>query len=186
MRRTSVAEERWPETPSAPRAGDAPIMRAYAKDPSVLHRVLKEIESADLKALRTLWSVHLGSAVPKLSAREILARLLAWKIQETVLGGYDAWTKRRLRELAQAFERDPAYAVPTPVSLRPGIVLTREWQGIQHRVLVQDKGFLHQGTVYTSLTKVARAITGTAWSGPRFFGLEAEAQRTSGGMEKRP
>jgi hypothetical protein len=55
--------------------------------------------------------------------------------------------------------------------------LSREWRGVTHRVLVLDQGFEHQGTRYGSLSEVARAITGTRWSGPRFFGLEAEQAR---------
>ena len=53
----------------------------------------------------------------------------------------------------------------------------REWNG-QHRVMVLDDGFAWNGSTYRSLSKVARAITGTRWSGPRFFGAEEVAAET--------
>ena len=55
--------------------------------------------------------------------------------------------------------------------LKPGTVLTREWRGKSQRVLVVDAGFAWMGKTYDSLSKVAFAITGTKWNGPRFFGL---------------
>jgi hypothetical protein len=47
----------------------------------------------------------------------------------------------------------------------------REWNGHAHRVMVVDQGFAWSGKTYDSLSKVAFAITGTKWNGPRFFGL---------------
>ena len=70
-----------------------------------------------------------------------------------------------------AAEGEPAPA-PATVRLKPGTTLVREWHGRTHTVLVlADGGFEHQGRRYASLTRLARAITGARWSGPRFFGL---------------
>jgi hypothetical protein len=92
------------------------------------------------------------------------------------MGDLDGETVRFLRQLesmsskqaaiplTQAFERhkrDPS----------PGTVLTREWEGQHHRVMVLDGGFVWQGRSYRSLSEIAKAITGTKWNGPRFFGL---------------
>jgi DUF2924 family protein len=55
--------------------------------------------------------------------------------------------------------------------LKPGTLLRREWQGVLHSVIVAKHGFAWNGSTYGSLSEVARAITGTRWSGPRFFGL---------------
>lgn len=57
------------------------------------------------------------------------------------------------------------------IELKAGTILSREWNGITHRVIVVDDGFLWDGTRYDSLSAIAFAITGTRWSGPRFFGL---------------
>ena len=62
-------------------------------------------------------------------------------------------------------------------SLRAGTILVREWRGVTHRVLVLDEGFEHEGKRYGSLSEAARAISGTHWSGPRFFGLEKRPAR---------
>jgi hypothetical protein len=57
------------------------------------------------------------------------------------------------------------------VHLLEGTKLLREWRGLTHEVTVIEGGYEHQGKRYRSLSAVARAITGTQWSGPLFFGL---------------
>jgi len=59
-------------------------------------------------------------------------------------------------------------------TLKPGARLIREWNGSSHIVEVVEDGFLWNGKRYRSLSAIARAITGTRWSGPRFFGLDPE------------
>jgi hypothetical protein len=67
---------------------------------------------------------------------------------------------------------------PSPgTGLRAGTILVREWRGMTHRVLALDEGFEHDGKRYGSLSEVARAISGTRWSGPRFFGIEERQPR---------
>jgi hypothetical protein len=58
--------------------------------------------------------------------------------------------------------------------LQPGTILVREWDGKSQRVAVLDQGFAWNGTTYRSLTEIALSMTGTRWSGPRFFGLGRE------------
>jgi hypothetical protein len=57
---------------------------------------------------------------------------------------------------------------------RPGSILVREWQGTTHRVTIVADGFLWNGGTHSSLSAIARAITGTKWNGPRFFGLRED------------
>jgi hypothetical protein len=59
--------------------------------------------------------------------------------------------------------------------VKPGTHLARDWHGRTHHVLVTDDGFLYQERRYLSLSQVATAITGTKWSGPRFFGLKRKS-----------
>jgi hypothetical protein len=101
--------------------------------------------------------------------------MLAWHLQAAAFGDLEPETRRRLKQLAKAGQRN---GVPRASSagLRPGTVLLREWQGVRHGVEVTRDGFLHAGKRYRSLSQVARAITGTRWSGPRFFGLPARAE----------
>jgi len=113
--------------------------------------------------------------------------LIAWKLQSKALGGLNAETGMRLSRLKSAMVKGKEAELSPSVGLGVGTILTREWKGIEHRVLVLDHGFEHQGETYGSLSMVARAITGTQWSGPRFFGLEAGqaiAQGPSEGAEK--
>ena len=58
-------------------------------------------------------------------------------------------------------------------SLKPGARLVREWHGRTHTVTVTEDGFEYAGTVYASLSTIAKKITGAHWSGPRFFGVSA-------------
>jgi len=102
--------------------------------------------------------------------------MLAYRLQAEAMGDLDAETVRFLKQvdlapskqaavpLMQAFERRTR-------DLSPGTVLTREWSGQHHRVMVLDGGFVWEGRTYSSLSEVAKVITGTKWNGPRFFGL---------------
>ena len=98
-------------------------------------------------------------------SRELLARLLAWRIQADAFGGLDATTIRLLKS-----DRLPA----PRLTLAPGMRLARDWQGRRHEVEVLEKGFAYAGTAYRSLSEVARVITGTRWNGLRFFGLREQ------------
>jgi len=89
-----------------------------------------------------------------------------------VLGDLDRATIRSLEQIASA-GRIASAPVPAPGArpLKAGTLLRREWNGVLHAVTVAPDGFAWDGATYSSLSKVARAITGTRWNGPRFFGL---------------
>ena len=97
---------------------------------------------------------------------------VAYRMQELTLGGPRPQTQRRLRQIVQEFKKTGATRVRTGPELKPGTRLLREWQGRTYEVLVLDDGFSWQGKHYRSLSAIARKITGTAWSGPLFFGLK--------------
>jgi Protein of unknown function (DUF2924) len=108
-------------------------------------------------------------------------RVIANQLQEATLGGLLPRVKRKLAALAGNAENDPKGSALTPMArLKPGSKLVRTWYGQTHSVLVLDDGFEHHGKRYTSLTQVASALTGTHWSGPRFFGLVTPQQPTRG------
>ena len=92
-----------------------------------------------------------------------------------------AATKRKLRVLARAHQRKKrsAQLPAASTNLRPGTVISKQWRGAQHVVIVLGDGFQHQGKVYGSLSHVAREITGTRWNGPAFFGLRQGHGRTA-------
>lgn len=125
---------------------------------------VRALESLDLHCLRDEWRRRYGEP-PKMRSKELLARLLAWRIQADAFGGLDATTIRLLKT-----DRLP----PPKPRLAVGTRLAREWQGRRHEVDVLEEGFRYDGGDYRSLSQVARAITGTRWNGLRFFGLREQ------------
>jgi len=103
-----------------------------------------------------------------------MAREIAWYMQEQALGGPDAATLKVLDSLARGEKPESKRLLKT------GTVLVREYRGERHTVTVVPGGFLWRDTTYRSLSTVARAITGTAWNGPRFFGLRGPGIRADG------
>jgi hypothetical protein len=84
-----------------------------------------------------------------------------------------AATLRELDRLVAQHEKDPSARPTLPRRIKPGSVLVRDWKGRSHRVSVLASGFEYEGKTYVSLSEIARAITGTRWNGPRFFGLRS-------------
>lgn len=113
------------------------------------------------------WTEVHGSAPSKTMTKDLLVRGIGYAIQEQQRGGLTRAEKKALAALAQD------NAAPTPGHLRPGTRLYRSWRGVTHEVLVLEDGYSWQAKTYASLSEVARSITGTRWSGPRFFGLKA-------------
>lgn len=151
--------------------------------PSVVNPFASELESLagqPVKTLRTIWSDRLGTEPPAIRSREVMVRLLAWRLQAEARGGLDVASERKLREIAVAFDRDGTYEPKLRRDLSPGVVVTREWKGVVHRVAVTTGGFEYDGRRFKSLSDIARTITGTRWSGPRFFGLEQRPARSAG------
>jgi len=137
---------------------------------------LAVLTNSDLHQLRVQWRKLMRSQAPAHLTRSLLLRILAYKVQEIAYGGLERESVRYLDKIAerlQAGDRNPVPPVPDPRRgrLRPGTLLEREHGGTLHRVSVVEAGFNWQGRIYQSLSEVARAITGTNWNGPRFFGL---------------
>jgi hypothetical protein len=128
---------------------------------------------ADLSrdALVKRWIDLLGREPPKRLTKDLLVRGIAYEIQAGELGGLTPAEKKGLK--AMAAEKNQA-ALPKP---KVGMRLYRSWQGITREVLVLETGYSWRDKSYGSLSEVARAITGTRWSGPRFFGVRRVVTR---------
>ena len=112
-----------------------------------------------------------GRRAPSHLPRHLLFRILAYRLQADLLGDLDP-ESQRLLDRSETPEKAGQRAVARrPVDVRPGTVLGREWNGQMQRVTVLENGFAWKGKTYPSLSKIALAITGTRWNGPRFFGL---------------
>lgn len=122
---------------------------------------LGDLGSAEL---RSLWTKVTNSPSPKISPA-MLRLALAWEIQARAYGGLSRTTQQRLAQLDRGLTKT--------VSASPGMRLVREWNGAAHVVTVGEDGAIRWNErEWNSLSEVARAITGTRWSGPAFFGLK--------------
>jgi hypothetical protein len=141
---------------------------------SSLRAEIAALSRLDLDGLRLRWRNETRRSAPPHLPKYLLLRMLAYRIQANVLGDLDPETKRALDRVARDQKRaasNSARGRPPPRALKPGTTLVREWEGELHRVAIVADGFTWGGKTYASLSIVAKAITGTQWSGPRFFGL---------------
>lgn len=120
--------------------------------------------------LRTEWRRLYRNHPPRLS-RDLLVRTIAYRMQELVYGGLSKATQRRFIALTKELQTKGSIISDPGPRVRPGARLVREWRGRTHTVVVTEGGFEFAGKTYSSLSKIAQAITGAHWSGPRFFGL---------------
>ncbi len=134
-------------------------------------QLIADFETMDRTALIAVWSEIFGTPVPKRLSRPFLRRFLAFEAQAHQFGGLPKGFVEKLARMTdeKTDSRSPA--------LKPGGRLIREWNGVTHAVDVIEGGFLWDGQRHSSLSAIARAITGTRWSGPRFFGLKGAAPR---------
>lgn len=134
---------------------------------------LAAISTCSRAELVESWRTAHGSPPPKGISRRLLAYDAAYRAQARVFGGLKPAIRRQLAKLAGSGNKMAEMSTMQPKSARltPGARLVREWHGQVHTVDVLDEGFLYDGEVFASLSKIANTITGTRWSGPRFFGL---------------
>jgi hypothetical protein len=146
-----------------------------------IREALSRLPSLGRAELRAEWQRLYGTDAPARLGHGLLIGAIAWRLQAEALGGITPELQRRLRNLAQQVSRGEPVLNAAP-RLKPGTKLLREWQGRTHEVVVGENGFLWQQAPYRSLSQIARAITGTPWAGPVFFGLKPRtARRGTGG-----
>ena len=120
--------------------------------------------------LKAMWRELTGTEPPPYN-RTFLVKRLAYRLQELAFGGLSPQAERRLDDLADELDGKKKPRPKDMTAPIAGTKLIREWQGVQHEVTALAEGFEWQGRRYQSLSAVARAITGTRWNGPLFFGL---------------
>ena len=120
--------------------------------------------------LKAMWRELTGTEPPPYN-RTFLVKRLASRLQELAFGGLSPQAERRLDDLADELDGKKKPRPKDMTAPIAGTKLIREWQGVLHEVTALADGFEWQGRRYQSLSAVARAITGTRWNGPLFFGL---------------
>jgi Protein of unknown function (DUF2924) len=145
---------------------------------------IAHLRGLDLRGIRSRWQSVFGRPAPAHLTWHLLFAVIAYRLQADRFGDLDHATRQVLdRTLAK--EAEPAMAARLAsfdqkrTELTPGTVLVREWDRQSQRVMVMAEGFAWNGQTYDSLSKVAFAITGTKWNGPRFFGLRDKEDRAA-------
>jgi Protein of unknown function (DUF2924) len=137
-----------------------------------LEAKLTAIARMELPVLRTEWRRLYRKPPPHRLSRDLLIRGIAYKIQEAVHGGLSKSTLRRLKALSEQTATGVTTKLARQAAFKPGTKLLREWNGTTHEVRVLANGYEWRGQTYVSLSRIAKAITGAHWSGPR-FGLKS-------------
>ena len=139
------------------------------------------LRDLDLQELRARWHTLIGRRPLSSLPRHLLFRVLAYRVQAAVLGDLDRDCQRLLDQaaLSDGNHKHGVKMKRIRATLQQGTILSREWNGRIERVTVLAEGFAWKGKTYPSLSKVAFAITGTRWNGPRFFGLRDRSKPAS-------
>src|SRR5580704_6439126 len=124
-------------------------------DAAAVEAEIERVRSLSGAALRRRWQSEFGRPLPRGLTIDLLRRMIANRIQEEAFGTLDRGDGARKGER----------------NLKIGTVLVRDYQGRRHTVTVAPEGYVWEGTSYSSLSAIARAITGTVWNGPRFFAV---------------
>lgn len=131
---------------------------------------LGSLRRLNRQQLRDRWRELYKAPPPAAFTPDLIARGIAWRLQENALGGFPP----EARMLIEGGEGTPRPRRPSArASLRPGNRLVRRWRGSTYVVDVTEAGLVYDGTRFSSLSVIATKITGTRWSGPKFFGLVA-------------
>jgi DUF2924 family protein len=150
---------------------------------------IAHLRGLDLRGLRARWQSIFGRQAPNHLTQHLLFAVIAYRLQADRFGDLDHATRQ---VLYRTVRKEPGSAMSARLAsfdqkrsaLTPGTVLVREWDRRSQRVMVLADGFAWNGQTYDSLSKVAFAITGTKWNGPRFFGLRDREYRSA--TETRP
>lgn len=157
------------------RARSASQMAAFECESHDEADPVEPILGLDRDACIFTWRRQFGHTPPKHVSLQFMQKALAYEAQLSAFGGHSRAVRSAL-ELAQNGRsakprRDVVGRPPVTPVLRPGTYLVRQWNGRSYRVEVLENGFRMDGKDYASLSAIAYRITGTKWSGPRFFGL---------------
>src|SRR5262249_4155044 len=150
------------------------VINPAVPDGEVLDNEIARLRGLELEELQARWHTAFRRRAPSHLPRHLLFHILAYRLQADRLREFVADARHFVAPIRPraSDETDRLVNNRSRTELKPGTLLTREWGGHLQRVMVLDDGFSWNGKTYPSLSKVAFTITGTRWSGPRFFGLD--------------
>jgi hypothetical protein len=155
--------------------------RAPVLDGDALAAEIAALAKASIKDVRQRWKTLYGKEPSGHIGRSFVIQAVAYRLQEKAFGGLKPSTRRLLARVAEEAAAGSSPKGPSLGKAGPGTILVREWQGKTHRVTVLGDGVSFKGKRYRSLSEIAREITGSRWSGPRFFGLRLPAMENNHG-----
>jgi hypothetical protein len=149
-------------------------------DQKMLDVEIARLRDLDIGMLRARWHSIFGRKPPSHLPRHLMFRMLAYRLQADHFGDLNGKSRQLLDGAVtpEAAGKRVVERSNITGALNLGTVLAREWNGRMHRVTTLAEGFTWNGKTYPSLSKIAFAITGTRWNGPRFFGLRDKAVKT--------
>ena len=167
-----------PARPNSGHAAKRPVAATPEASPPLEASILlivANLEGLELNGLRRQWRAHLGGEAPAHLPRWLLIRVLACRLQSDAFGDLDKSIQRILRSgkedgVGARFDRR-APQTRDGIDLKAGALLVREWKGQLERVMILEEGFAWNSQTFGSLSRIAKAMTGTNWNGHRFFGL---------------
>lgn len=128
---------------------------------------LDRLAAATIDELRALWRMQYGCEPPAAFSKDLMARALGYSLQEKAFGGPEP-------RLQHMLDQDARSGAEKDRLVKIGSIIVREYEGVVHEVMVVPGGFCWQEKIYSSLSTIAKSITGTSWNGPRFFGLRGK------------
>jgi hypothetical protein len=147
-----------------------------------LDGALSALEHLEVSTLQMRWRELFGRSAPVRLVADLLRRAIAYRLQELALGGLSRPAQLRLKAAGNRAGKGVSDrgGRSSPAIVKPGTRFVREWQNEVHEVQAIETGhFVYRGKTFRSLSLIARTITGTAQSGPRFFGIRKAGSRVT-------
>jgi hypothetical protein len=139
---------------------------------AALAEKIAELPTLNKPQLLQIWAQNFKTPPPPNLRKDLMVPILAYRIQEREYGGLSHRARSRLKEIGASL-RSPKGPIRNTDSVPDtGTKLIRSWKGEVHQVLTTETGYVYRGKTYSSLSPIAREITGTRWSGPLFFGVK--------------
>jgi len=139
---------------------------------AALAEKIDKLPSLTKPQLLQIWAQNFKTPPPPNLRKDLMVPILAYRIQEREYGGLSHRARTRLKEIAASLRAQKGPIRNTDSAPDTGTKLIRSWKGEIHEVLATASGYMYRGKTYSSLSRIAREITGTRWSGPLFFGVK--------------